>query len=174
MPKSTPELLSGTCQDLLFSPKGGIEGVLLEVDGKTVQISMPPHLGSAMAQKTSAGKRLRVLARADRSPKTSAADHPVYEFETLADSAGQAIEWPGDGDGLVAMKGKVARIHYAKHGEPNGVVLDSGEFVHLRPHGMEAIGLKVGSKVDARGELRMTILGTRMLEARHANGYDIE
>ena len=75
---------------------------------------------------------------------------------------------------MISMKGLVARIHYAKHGQPNGVVLESGEFIHLRPHGMAAVGLGVGSKVSARGELRMTVLGTRMLEARHANGYDIE
>lgn len=172
--KSKPELLSGTCQDLLFSPKGGIEGVLLRVEGKIVQISMPPHIGSAMSQKTSPGKRLRVLATADHSPKTSDAAHPVYEFESLADTAGEAIEGPVDGEGLTSMKGNVARIHYAKHGEPNGVVLDSGEFIHLRPHGMTAIGLEVGAKVSAQGELRMTVLGTRMLEAHNANGYDIE
>ena len=72
------------------------------------------------------------------------------------------------------MKGNVARIHYAKHGQPNGVVLESGEFIHLRPHGMAAIGVGVGAKVSAKGELRMTVLGTRMLEAHHANGHDIE
>jgi hypothetical protein len=172
--KSKSELLSGTCQDLLFSPKGGIEGLLLKVDGKTVQVSMPAHIGSVMAQKTGSGKRLRLLARADHSPKTSDAAHPVYEFEALADAAGEAIEWPVDGEGLTSMRGKVSRVHYAKHGEPNGVVLESGEFIHLRPHGMAAVGIGVGAKVSAKGELRMTILGTRMLEARHANGYDIE
>lgn len=105
---------------------------------------------------------------------TSGASHPVFEFDSLADASGQAIEWPANGEGLTSMKGKVARIHYAKHGEPNGVVLESGEFIHLRPHGMTAIGLEVGAKVSAQGELRMTVLGTKMLEAHHANGYDIE
>ena len=127
-----------------------------------------------MAQKTGSGKRLRLLAKADQSPKTSAAAHPVYEFEALADPAGKALDWPADGEGSTSMKGKVARIHYAKHGEPNGVVLESGEFIHLRPHGMTAIGLKVGSTVSAQGELRITVLGTKLLEAHHANGYDID
>lgn len=54
------------------------------------------------------------------------------------------------------------------------VVLESGEFIHLRPHGMAAISLGVGAKLSAKGELRMTVLGTRMLEAYQANGYDIE
>ena len=174
MPKSKPELLSGTCQHLLFSPKGGIEGLLLQTQGKRVQISMPPDIGEAMANKTGAGKRLRVLATRDHSPKTQGGAHPVYQFDALADSAGQAIVWPAESDGSTAMKGVVARIHFAKHGQANGVVLETGEFIHLRPHGMEAMGLDVGSKVSAQGELRMTILGTRMLEARHVNGYDIE
>ena len=71
-------------------------------------------------------------------------------------------------------KRKVSRVHYAKHGEPNDVVLASGEFIHLCPHGVAAIGLEVSAKVSAQGELRMTILGTRMLEAHHANCSDIE
>jgi hypothetical protein len=173
MPKQQQsELLSGTCQNLLFSPKGGIEGVLLKVDGKTVQVSMPPDIGSALAQKTASGKRLRVLATPDHSPKTGEGAHPVYQFESLADAAGQAVELTDEG--LASIKGVVERIHYAKHGQPNGVVLESGEFIHLRPHGMAAIGIGVGAKISAKGELRMTVLGTRMLEAHHANGYDIE
>ena len=167
-----PELLSGTCKHLLFSPKGAIEGLLLQVQGKTVQVSMPPDVGTSLAPKVSAGKRVRLLATPDRSPKAAEGDHSVYLFEAMANAAGQAIA-PPDG-GLTSLKGVVARIHYAKHGEPNGVVLESGEFIHLRPHGMAAIGVGVGAKISAKGELRMTVLGTRMLEARHANGYDIE
>jgi hypothetical protein len=172
--KSQTELLNGTCQDILFSPKGGIEGLLLKVGGETVQVSMPPHLGSAILSKTGPGKRVRLLGRVDDSPKAHAAVHPVYVFEALADGKGQPVEWPVGDEGAVSMRGKVARIHFAKHGEPNGVVLESGEFIHLRPHGMSAIGAEVGSEVSAHGELRMTVLGTRMLEAAHANGYDIE
>ena len=146
----------------------------MQVQGKTVQISMPPDIGAATAQKTGPGKRLRVLATADHSPKTAEGAHPVYQFESLADAAGHAIEWPGEQDGMTSMKGTVARIHYAKRGQPNGVVLESGEFIHLRPHGMATIGVGVGAKMSAKGQLRMTVLGTRMLEAHHANGYDIE
>jgi len=124
-----------------------------------------------MATTTGPGKRLRVFACLDKSPKAADGDHPVYEFKALADMAGNAI--PAT-DGSTSMKGVVARIHYARHGQPNGVVLETGEFVHLRPHGMAAIGLGVGAKLSAKGELRTTALGTRMLEAHQANGYDIK
>lgn len=76
----------------------------MQVQGKTVQISMQPDIGAAMAQKTGPGKRLRVLATADHSPKTAEGAHPVYQFESLADAAGQAIEWPGEQDGTTSME----------------------------------------------------------------------
>jgi hypothetical protein len=39
----------------------------------------------------------------------------------------------------------------------------------MRPHGMAQVGLDVGSRVNAVGRARMTILGTRMLEAHQVN-----
>ncbi len=166
-----PELLSGTCERLLFSPKGSIEGLLLKSKTQTVQISMPPQIGDAMVKKAAPGKRLRLLATPDHSPKKESAVHAVYEFEALADADGNALETT---DGTTTLKGVVASIHYAKHGEPNGVILETGEFVHLRPHGMQAIGLEIGSKVNATGTTRMTVLGTTLLEASRVNRVDIE
>ncbi len=172
MPASS-QLLSGTCRQLLFSPKGGIEGVLLSVKGKTVQVSMGPAEGVALAGLTAPGKRLRLLATADHSPKTADAVHPVYQLQALADGAGQPADWPdADAEGAT-LKGVVAALHYARHGQPNGVVLDSGQFIHVRPHGMAATALAVGDKVRAVGQLRNTVLGTQMLEARRVNGVDI-
>jgi hypothetical protein len=68
----------------------------------------------------------------------------------------------------------VSAIHFAKHGEPNGVMLESGEFVHTRPHGMKKLKLKIGSKVVALGQVRMTVLGTPLLEAEEVNRISIE
>ncbi|MBC7481295.1 MAG: hypothetical protein H7337_05170 [Rhizobacter sp.] len=163
------EVISGTCQQLLFSPKGGIEGALVKVKGKTVQISVTPDLGAALARVTGPARRLRVLAVADHSPKTADGAHPVYKLESLADAAGQAIEWPEFDSADTTIKGVVATLHFARHGEPNGVVLETGEFIHLRPHGMALVGLGIGSKIIAVGKQRMTILGTRMLEAQQVN-----
>ena len=52
-------------------------------------------------------------------------------------------------------------------------VLETGEFIHLRPHGMAAVGLDIGSKVNAQGTLHTTVLGTRMLEAQRVNRVDL-
>ncbi len=167
------ELIQGTCLQWLFSPKGGIEGALLKVKGVVVQVSVPPDLGPALMQATGPGRRLRMLAVADHSPKTAQGAHPVYKFESLADATGQALAMPEADASQSTLKGVVAAWHYARHGEPNGVILETGEFVHMRPHGMAATGLDIGSKVTAVGEVRMTVLGTRMLEAHRVNRIDL-
>ena len=167
------EFIHGTCQQLLFSPKGGIEGALLKMKGRVLQVSVPPDQGAALAQMTGPGRQLRVLAVADHSPKTREGAHPVFKFEVFADAAGQAVEGPGKEAGPTTIKGVVAAWHYARHGEANGVILETGEFIHLRPPGMVATGLDIGSKVTASGDLRLTVLGTRMLEAHRVNRVDL-
>ena len=167
------ELISGTCQQLLFSPKGGIEGVLIKAKGKVLQVSLHPDRGGAFANSIMPGKRLRVRATLDHSPKTQDGSHPVYQFESFADAAGHAIESTDADPANTTIKGVVATLHYARHGQPNGVLLESGEFIHLRPRGMEQTGLDVGAKVNAVGEVRMTVLGTRLLEARQVNRIDL-
>ena len=58
--------------------------------------------------------------------------------------------------------------------ESNGVILESGEFIRTRPDGMKRLKLEVGSKVIARGELRMIVLGTLLVEARDINRATIK
>ena len=167
------ELITGTCQQLLFSPKGGVEGALVKAKGAVLQLSMHPDTGAAFARSTGPGKRLRVFAVADHSPKTRDGSHPVYQFESFADAAGHAIESTDADPANTTIKGVVAALHYARHGQPNGVVLETGEFIHMRPHGMAQVGLGVGAKVSAVGALRMTVLGTRLLEARQVNRIEL-
>jgi hypothetical protein len=167
------EFISGICQQLLFHPKGGIEGALVKIKGAVVQVTVPPASAAALAQATGPGKRLRVLAVADTSAKTADADHPVYQFESFADATGQAIQLAAVEPDNTTIKGTVAAVHFARHGQANGVILESGEFIHLRPHGMLQAGLVIGAKVNALGTVRMTVLGTRMLEARQVNRIEL-
>ena len=69
--------------------------------------------------------------------------------------------------------GVVAALHYARHGQPNGVVLETGESIHMRPHGMAQVGLGVGTKVSAVSDVRMTVPDTRLLEAREVNRIEL-
>ena len=163
------ETLSGQLQQLLFSPKGGIEGLLLKVGSKSIQVSMGPATADALAD--AVGKSIEVKASADHSPKTKEGMHPVYKLDVITKIAGKAVKLSGDAH---PISGVVATIHYAKHGEPNGVILESGEFIHTRPHGMKKLKLGVGSKVVAHGETRMTVFGTVLIEAHEVNRVTLE
>jgi len=168
---SKTETLSGELQQLLFSPKGGIEGLLLKVGSKSIQVPMEQATEDASALAEAIGKPIEVSASADHSPKTKVGVHPVYKLGVITKLAGKAIKLSGDAH---PISGVVATIHYAKHGEPNGVILESGEFIHTRPPGMKKLKLDVGSKVAAHGEIRMTVLGTRLIEAREVNRVTLE
>lgn len=163
------ETLNGTLRQLLFSPKGGIEGMLLKVGSKLLQVSMESSTADARTLAAAVGKAVEVTASADHSPKTKGGVHPVYKLDGLTQIAGKPVK-----AGEHPVTGVVATLHYAKHGEPNGVILESGEFIHTRPPGMKKLKLEVGSKVVAHGELRMTVLGTPLLEAHEVNRMKLE
>ena len=164
------ESLSGHLQRLLFSPKGGIEGLLLQVDHKALQVSMEPGSADAKALNDAVGKPIEVLASPDHLPKTKDGTHRVYQLDSITTLAGKAFK----SNAPQPISGVVANIHYAKHGEPNGVILESGEFIHTRPHGLKKLKLQVGSKVVAHGEARTTILGTVLIEAHEVNRVTLE
>jgi hypothetical protein len=168
--KDKSESLSGHLQQLLFSPRGGIEGLLLKVDSKPIQVSLNPEAADANVLNDAVGKPIEVKASADHSPKTKHSAHPVYQLESITKLAGKAFK----SNGTQPIRGVVASIHYAKHGEPNGVILESGEFIHTRPHGMKKLKLDVGSRVVAHGEARTTVLGTALIEAHEVNRVTIE
>jgi hypothetical protein len=159
------ESLSGQLAQLLFSPKGGIEGLLLTVGSNAIQVSMKPGSADANALNKAVGKPIEVMARADHSPKTKDGAHPVYQLDRITKLAGETFH----SNGTQPIEDVVAHIHYAKHGEPNGVILESGEFIHTRPPGMKKLNLRVGSKVIAHGEARTTGLGTSLIEAHEVN-----
>jgi hypothetical protein len=66
------ESLSGQLQQLLFSPKGGIEGLLLQVDHKPLQISMKPGSADAKALNDAVGKPLGRPANRMRRSQSAA------------------------------------------------------------------------------------------------------
>jgi hypothetical protein len=165
------ETFSGHLQQLLFSPKGGIEGLLIKVNSKSIQLSMEPEKADAGALAEAIGEPIEVKGSVDHSHKTKEAAHAVYKLTVITKLGGKAFKPNGAAH---PISGVVATIHYAKHGEPNGVMLESGEFIHTRPPGMKKLKLDVGSKVVAQGELRMTVLGTPLIEAHEVNRVPLE
>jgi len=165
------ETISGELQQLLFSPKGGIEGLLIKAGAKSLQVSMDPADTDAGLFADMIGKPIELTGSPDHSPKTENAAHLVYKLHSITKLAGKVVSRLHD---TQPISGVVKHMHYAKHGEPNGVIIESGEFIHLRPPGMKKLKLKVGSKVVARGDIRMTVLGTLLIEAREVNRVTLE
>ena len=158
---------------LVYSPKGEHEGALIDIGGEPAQLVFDHHDAApgALFQHIAAGRKVKVEATPQPpSPKGEAA-HPVYAFHRLlaVDGKAPAAATPvGDGP---AYLGKVVRLNHARHGEANGVVLDTGDFIHTKPDGMARLGLAVGDAVEADGDAqRLADDSGWAVEASQVNG----
>jgi hypothetical protein len=167
-PHTAPaESLTGTYRQPIYSPKGELEGLLIEVDGAAVQLVLDPHEHDAAFERLVIGQTLTLEATPSKpSPKGEAA-HPVFQLKALT-----AVDGKKPAAGTPArklFKGRVELLNYAKHGEPNGVVLDSGDFIHLHPEGFRDAALKIGDTVAAEGDAEPKIGGGFVVEATRVN-----
>jgi hypothetical protein len=163
----------GLLQEFNLSPKGGIEGFLLHnSDGQTVQVNVTPE---CFAVVRGIGQNVEATVEPQKeSSKRRKGDHPVYRLISLTGKDGQALVFANRGDGeVVTVQGIVKRINYTRHGEANGVVLESGEFIHLKPDGMRHAGLKVADHVTAAGPASLMPLGQQVIEATTVNGVAV-
>ena len=165
--------VEGQLQQLIYSPKGGIEGVLIDTDGVPTQFVFGPHddaAGTAFAALRTGQTLVIEGSEQGPSPKGDAA-HTVYQLERLVSVDGRE---PKGAPAEAAVSGTVVRFNYARHGEANGVVLDTGDFVHTKPDGLKRLGLKVGDKVKAEGASRPLVTGHgRVVEAHSVNGKQV-
>jgi len=178
MPKPKPKdtqnwAIEGRFLHLIYSPGGGIEGLLTDTDGAITQFVTDPKDAASLDRLASLKPGQAVVVEGIEeapSPKGEAA-HMVYRFQRFASVDGKAADEPNESG---EVRGEVVRFNYARHGEPNGFVLDGGDFVHTRPDGFKALGLKVGDKVSAHGPARPLVLGKgRVVDAQSVNGTAI-
>ncbi|KQP15078.1 hypothetical protein [Pseudorhodoferax sp. Leaf267] len=165
--------VEGRFQHLVYSPKGGIEGLLIDTDGIATQFVVDPHEAPVVDQLLAlqAGQALVVEGRKTGPSPKGEGDHVVYRFERLAAIDGKEPTAPRRD---AKVHGTVARFNFAKHGVPNGVVLDTGDFVHTRPDGLERLQLKIGDTVKAEGAAHSLATGSgRVIEARTVNGQHV-
>ena len=177
------ETLEGTVKELNFAPKGEVDGLLLDVGGETIQVNLSPDQAAGVGSKVGRPVKLTV----GPEPKVAEhprGEHPVHKLVAFDGEAGHPHEPPhpphghkahpphGHGE-PVEVSGTVRRLNFAKHGEANGVVLEGGDFLHLKPDGMKKVGLKVGQDVSARGEAKRSPEGVRAIEAEIVNGVEI-
>lgn len=162
--------IEGRFQHLIYSPRGTIEGLLTDTDGAITQFVVDTQDGGSPDRLAALQPGQTVVVEGlvqPPSPKGESA-HLVYRFQRLASVDGKDAGEPQE---TGEASGKVARLNYARHGEPNGFVLDSGEFIHTRPDGFKALDLKIGDKVVAQGPSRPLVQGKgRVIEAQSVNG----
>ncbi|MDH6167807.1 hypothetical protein M2282_002957 [Variovorax boronicumulans] len=171
-PQETLDVWSveGRFQHLVYSPQGGIEGVLIDTDGVPTQFVFGRHdegAASAFAG-LQPGQALVIEGIEEEPSHKGEASHTVYRFERLASVDGHAPTPARIDEGI---EGTVLRLNYARHGEANGVVLDTGDFVHTRPEGFARLGLTIGDKVRVEGPARPLAVGKGcVVEAVRING----
>ena len=127
--------LKGTIAQTLYSPRGGIEGFLLDVGRVTVQFVCNEH--DLAAQALHEGQDIVAIGTVRLPSIKVNAEHEVFDLVGL----------PGATVSADLIRGKIVRFNYAKHGERNGVILDSGDFIHTRPDGLKRLGWRIGQTV---------------------------
>lgn len=158
-----------------YSPKGDVDGVLLREGERTVQVNIPPHLGIAIALTVPAGQSVEATVGPEpERHKHPDGAHAVYRLVALKAQGGRTFTAAGPApEKTVRVEGVVSRLNYAKHGEANGVVLEGGDFLHLKPDGMKRVGVGVGQTIRAEGRARLTPLGIRAIEVDVVNGVPL-
>jgi hypothetical protein len=169
------QLIEGKFQHVFYSPEGQVEGLLLDVEGESVQIVVDRHDKDAPdAFLSLKQEQLLVVKATTKSPSPKGARaHLVYNFIKLVSVEGRKPRKRTSVDTIVCS-GKVAYFNYARHGEANGVVLDSGDFIHMKPGGFSRFSLKVGDKVRAAGAIHQLLTGAgRIVDAARVNGKNV-
>jgi hypothetical protein len=117
-----------------ISPKGHIEGALVETTAGAIQLNFPKHDAEMFARSMRVGSTIDLNADLEADE----GDHVVYRAE----------------DSEAETDGTIIRLNYALHGEVNGYHLDDGTFVHVTPEGAREYELRVGERIKVSGPRR--------------------
>lgn len=149
-PDNAPHTLKGVLERFNYSPRGGYDSMLITSSEALVQVTFPPHMAAQMRKAVTAGDQISVVAVAEPSK----GDHSIYRLQKLTSAKGEEIVMlepkPGDRsqpNNLEKIEGTIKYLNYARHGEVNGVIFESGDFVHLGPHGAGLLHLAIGQKL---------------------------
>ena len=159
--------IEGTLSQFNYSPKGSYEALIVTTKKGPVQVNFEPDQADVLAATLKTGGK--VSFKTGPAHEKSDAVHPVCQLIGLK-VHGKAVKLAPE----IQVTGTVERLNYALHGEVNGVVLDTGDFVHLKPHGARALRLEVGQTLQAGGRTQPMLFGEhRVMEAETANGVDL-
>ncbi len=153
---------TGIIEALNVSPKGFYEGFLLRAGKKLVQINLPKHEVARAENSLEVGKKITVELEAEKAHGEP--QHEVFRF------IGTGFEEQGS----KPFSGIVERLNYALHGAVNGGILESGDFLHVKPEGARALKLAIGMQVEGRGRTKPMVDGHWVIEAEMVNGVKIQ
>lgn len=159
--------LRGSFRQPLFSPTGRLEGLLIEIGQRTAQIVLESeHVPPPLSQ-IEVGQFLSIEAVEVAETPCEAA-HPIYAFRALIAVDGKPAQ-----TAPAVLRGRVIGINYARDGQADGVMLDSGDFVHLGTDGFRLAELAPGHQLIATGYPQRMAGGGRFLEATRVNGIPL-
>jgi hypothetical protein len=155
---------TGAVEALNVSPKGHYEGFLLRTSKGVIQINIPKD--GMPGRLPEPGEK--VSAEVEKEPPHGEPQHKVFRLHRLLNGSSGKTEKKN-----TRFHGRVARLNYALHGEVNGGILDSGDFLHLKPAGAREVGLAIETEVKGRGSSRPMVDGHLVIEADEVNGIAI-
>jgi hypothetical protein len=160
---------TGTIQALNISPKGNYEGFLLRTGKKVVQINLAKEVRDGKSEFLTLGETVTI--EVDREEPHG---KPVHDVFRMVDQVEKEVHPArSHDDEVLDFRSKVMTLNYARHGEVNGGILNSGDFLHLKPAGAQALKLKVGMQVEGQGSIKPMVDGHYVIEAATVNGIKI-
>jgi hypothetical protein len=149
---------TGSIQSFNVSPKGHYEGFLLRTGKGIVQVNLPKDQAYGLSNEWRPDSKIAIEVEEEESRGET--EHKVFRM----------IDRPKAGK----FSGRVERLNYALHGEVNGGILESGDFLHLKPEGARAVGIEVGQAVKGKGRTKPMVDGHFVIEADEVNGISME
>lgn len=162
----------GTVQGFNVSPHGTYEGFLLKTQTETIQMNFPREWAAALVGFAPAGSEVQVEGTPEK--EKGHPSHPVYRLLRVKSGQEQLSVAALHDNGRTLFSGKVERLNYALHGEANGAILDTGDFLHLKPHGAAALQIAVGMGVRGFGLTKPMVGGHHVIEAEEVNGIVLD
>ena len=175
MRKSHPsEEITGTFLHVIYSPHGTIEGVIVQgFEGIGQLVFSDDNTGDSFRQ-LAVGTSVVAQGEFTGWSSTKKGGHRVFSVANVTSINGRKPRPAKAGKRAPVYAGKVVALNYARHGEANGVILDSGDFIHMKPEGYKRLKLTVGDAVEAHGDAyELHAEHGYVVEAHRVNGKKI-
>ncbi len=166
--------INATFTQVIYSPHGGVEGFLVRAGKDDVQFVLDKDDEDAarLVGSLVAGQQLVVSGEALPPSRKGPGAHAVHSFGKLVSVDGAVPRKIKASDGY---SGAIARFNYARHGAPNGYVLDTGDFIHVKPDGFAKLKLELGHRITAEGDAHFLATGSGWaVEATTVNGKKLK